>query len=86
MQIMNHKIFSVPRLFTSIALMLLVSACSSLTFESDKVDITAPPVQTSLAYTNEANDIQPSTEQTDLFIMALKASVVEKITTKAKAC
>ncbi|MGO2342730.1 penicillin-binding protein activator [Vibrio litoralis] len=78
MQIMNHKIFSVPRLFTSIALMLLVSACSSLTSESDKVDITAPPVQTSLAYTNEANDIQPSTEQTDLFIMALKASVVEK--------
>ncbi|TVO35497.1 penicillin-binding protein activator [Vibrio algivorus] len=78
MQIMNHKIFSVPRLFTSIALMLLVSACSSLTSESDKVDITAPPVQTSLAYTTEANDTQPSNEQTDLFIMALKASVVEK--------
>lgn len=75
---MNHKIFSVPRLFTSIALMLLVSACSSLTSESDKVDITAPPVQTSLAYTTEANDTQPSNEQTDLFIMALKASVVEK--------
>ena len=78
MQIMNHKSFSVPRLFTSIALMLLVSACSSLTSESDKVDITAPPTQTSLAYTNEANDIQPSTEQTDLFIMELKATVVEK--------
>lgn len=78
MQIMNHKSFSVPRLFTSIALMLLVSACSSLTSKSDKVDITAPPAQTSLAYTNKANDIQPSTEQTDLFIMALKATVVEK--------
>lgn len=75
---MNHKSFSVPRLFTSIALMLLVSACSSLTSKSDKVDITAPPAQASLAYTNKANDIQPSTEQTDLFIMALKATVVEK--------
>ncbi|MFH0255972.1 penicillin-binding protein activator [Vibrio rumoiensis] len=78
MQIMNHKSFSVPRLFTSIALMLLVSACSSLTSESDKVDITAPPAQTSLAYTNKANETKPSTEQTDLFIMALKAAVVEK--------
>lgn len=75
---MNHKSLSVPRLFTSIALMLLVSACSSLTSEPDTVDITAPPAQTSLAYTNEANDTQPSNEQTDLFIMALKASVVEK--------
>ncbi|WP_086981589.1 penicillin-binding protein activator [Vibrio aphrogenes] len=78
MQIMNHKSFSVPRLFTSIALMLLISACSSLTSTQDKVDITAPPSQTSLAYNEQANEFAPSVEQTDLFIMALKASVVEK--------
>ncbi len=75
---MNHKSFSVSRLFTSIALMLLISACSSLTSTSDKVDITAPPAQTSLAYTQQAEELDPSTEQTDLLIMALKASVVEK--------
>lgn len=75
---MNHKSFSVSRLFTSIALMLLISACSSLTSNTDKVDITAPPSQTSLAYNKEADQLEPSSEQTDLYIMALKASVVEK--------
>lgn len=77
MKIMNHKSLSVSRLLTSIALMLFVSACSSLSSQSNQADITAQPTQSSQAYTSLAAESEPAMK-TDWLIMALKASVVEK--------
>lgn len=77
MKIMNHKSLSVSRLLTSIALMLFVSACSSLSSQSNQADITAQPTQSSQTYTSLAAESEPAMK-TDWLIMALKASVVEK--------
>ncbi|MBD1576891.1 YraN family protein [Vibrio sp. S11_S32] len=76
MKIMNHKSFSVSRLFTSIVLMFILAACSSNPNEG-KVDITTAPSQSSKAYLTQAQSLEVA-QQTDWLIMALKADVVEQ--------
>lgn len=73
---MNHKSLSVPRLLTSIVLMFVLAACSSHPNDG-KVDITSAPSESSKTYLTEAG-AKNVANQTDLLIMALKASVVEK--------
>lgn len=84
MKIMNHKSLSVSRLLTSIVLMLLVSACSSLSSQPNQADITAQPTQSSQAYASMAAESEPAMK-TDWLIMALKASVVENDHPQAEA-
>ncbi len=74
---MNHKSLSVSRLFTSLALLLLLAACSSQPSKQKSVDITAKPTQSAQAYNLKA-DSTTAPIQTDWRIMALKASVVAK--------
>lgn len=73
---MNHKSLSVPRLLTSIVLMFVLAACSSHPNDG-KADITSTPSESSKTYLTEAG-AKNVANQTDLIIMALKASVVEK--------
>lgn len=81
---MNQKSFSVSRLFSSIALTLTISACSSLGTQSH-VDITAQPTLNSTAYAAQAKEMDPSSDRTDLLILELKAAVVEKDYQKAES-
>lgn len=77
MKNMNHKSLSVSRLLTSIVLMLLISACSSLSSQSDDADITAEPTQSAATYAEYAARTEGA-EHADWLILTLKASIVEE--------
>ncbi len=72
----NQHQFSVPRLITSIALAMILTACSLSPKEPKPIDITLQPTLSSEAYLDKADTSQGSV-QNDWLIMALKAAIKE---------